>query len=245
MGVNTYSSHMKTLDLPVASSVENDIEQLRKTGRAQELGDRPFFHYIRTHELTKEEHKKFFCQYYTIVCTSYRMLALGILHTRATSPSVITHLADFLWTESGDRVSHLEYYQRWAQAFGVSPVDLETTEFNETSANFERTLMSYFETEDDLPKLAAQLGVEDCAGILISGLNEGFKRYPMTPRAYAYLAAHLVLENDEDGHSRWAIDALAKYPNIAERFSEVEGIYRDVCAAFIAVFDGIYKEWKV
>ena len=67
--------------------------------------------------------------------------------------------------------------------------------------------MGYFSSNDSFVHRAAQLGLEDCAQVLIEGLDQGFKKYNVGTRAYGYLMIHLLLENDEDGHSRWAIDS--------------------------------------
>ena len=54
---------------------------------------------------------------------------------------------------------------------------------------------------------------------------------------------HLLLENDEDGHSRWAIDSLASAPDLQSRLNEFEAVYRRVYEAFVGVFNGIYAAW--
>jgi len=105
--------------------------------------------------------------------------------------------------------------------------------------------MNYFSSNDSLVKQAAQVGLEDCAEVLIEGLDRGYKRYPMTAKAYGYLAIHRLLENDEEGHSRWAIDSIAKHPELFNRIDEVEKVYRRVYDIFSGVFQGIYEEWNV
>jgi len=221
------------------------IEEIRKDVNTARMLETPFFRYIEKNELTPEQLRTFFQQYYVIVKTSYKMLAAGILHAPCDQPDLIIHLTKFLETESGGTPNHLVYYQRWADSFGVTVPTLEATQFNKRSREFEDTLMSYYATEDPLPMLAAQCGVEDCAAVLIEGLDRGFKRYPMNSRAYGYLAAHRLLENDEDGHSRWAIDSLARSDELRTRLDDVEKIYRRVDEAFVGVFDGIYEQWGV
>jgi pyrroloquinoline quinone (PQQ) biosynthesis protein C len=137
----------------------------------------------------------------------------------------------------------LGYYLRWAEHFDVSEADLAAAQQHPQSRAFEETLMSYFASTDSFIKRAAQLGVEDCAEVLIDGLDQGFKRYPITTRAYGYLMAHLLLENDEDGHSRWAIDSLADAPELPARLEELEAVHQRVYNAFVGVFDGIYEAW--
>jgi pyrroloquinoline quinone (PQQ) biosynthesis protein C len=221
-----------------------NIEAIRHRVNAKQMLDTPFFKYIKRNRLTKEQHKVFFCQYYTIVRTSYRMLAAGILSTPPEESETIEHLVRFLETESGGHPNHLGHYLRWAQHFGVNVSDLASTVFNKKSREFEETLMGYFASPDGLTKQAAQLGLEDSAEVLIEGLDRGYKKYPMTAKAYGYLAVHRLLENDEEGHSRWAIDSLATNPETNNRLEEIETVCRRVYAVFDGVFQGIYETWN-
>ena len=221
------------------------IEDIRRRANVKKMLDTPFFVHIRKNRLSKDELKEFFCQYYSIVKTSYRMLAAGILSARPEDTNTVEHLVRFLETESGNHPNHLGYYLRWAEHFGVSADDLASTKPNKKSRQFEDVLMAFYETPDSLVKQAAQVGVEDCAEVLIEGLDRGFKKYPMPTRAYGYLAIHRLLENDEEGHSRWAIDSLAEAPDLFERLDEVEDIHRRVYEAFTGVFAGIYEAWNI
>lgn len=238
------SSNIPNAAAPEASLALTNIEALRERVNVKQMLDRPFFKYIKRNRLSKDQHKVFFCQYYTIVRTSYRMLAAGILSTPPEDSETIEHLVRFLETESGGHPNHLGHYLRWAQHFGVNVSDLASTVFNEKSREFEETLMGYFSSPDGLVKQAAQVGLEDSAEVLIEGLDRGYKKYPMTAKAYGYLAVHRLLENDEEGHSRWAIDSLATCPEINSRLDEVETVYRRVYAIFDGVFQGIYETWN-
>ncbi|HWP44054.1 MAG TPA: hypothetical protein VNO14_12500 [Blastocatellia bacterium] len=224
------------------SAIEK-IEEIRARINAKKMLDEPFFTYIKKNRLTKAEHKEFFCQYYTIVKTSYRMLAAGILSTPPEDFDTVEHLVKFLETESGGHPNHLGHYFRWAEAFGVTPQELASTTPNRKSKEFDDTLMNYFSSSDALIKQAAQVGLEDCAEVLIEGLDRGYKKYPMTARAYGYLAIHRLLENDEEGHSRWAIDSIASNPQLISRLDEVEEVYLRVYDIFSGVFAGIYESW--
>lgn len=229
---------------PASTDTANEvIADLRRQANARKMLEEPFFVTIRDRELSRDELGEFFQQYYTIVKTSYRMLAAGILSTPPEDVAAIKHLVRFLDTESGGDPSHLTYYMRWAEHFGVSEQTLTNTEPNAKSQAFETTLMDFFTSGDSFVQRAAQLGVEDCAEVLIEGLDQGFARYPMPGRAYAYLRAHLLLENDEDGHSRWAIDSLVEDPELPDRLDEIETIYHQVYQAFAGVFHGIYETW--
>jgi pyrroloquinoline quinone (PQQ) biosynthesis protein C len=219
------------------------IEDVRRRANVKKMLERPFFVHIKKNRLSKAELKEFFCQYYSIVKTSYRMLAAGILSSKPEDTNTVEHLVRFLETESGGHPTHLGYYLRWAEHFGASADDLATVRPNKKSQQFEDVLMAFYETPDSLIKQAAQVGVEDCAEVLIEGLDRGFKKYPMPTRAYGYLAIHRLLENDEEGHSRWAIDSLAEAPDLMERLGEVESVHRRVYEAFTGVFDGIYEAW--
>ena len=238
---------MATSKTALASEVENPlriIEDIRKRANVRAMLERPFFVHIKKNRLSKEELKEFFCQYYSIVKTSYRMLAAGILSSLPEDTNTVENLVRFLETESGGHPNHLGYYLRWAEHFGVSAKDLAAAKPNKKSKAFEDVLMSFYETPDSLIKQAAQVGVEDCAEVLIEGLDRGFKKYPMPTRAYGYLAIHRLLENDEEGHSRWAIDSLSEAPDLKQRLSEVESVHRRVYEAFTGVFDGIYEAWN-
>lgn len=239
---------MATSQIALESATKNSldiIEDIRKRANVKKMLERPFFVHIKKNRLSKAELKEFFCQYYSIVKTSYRMLGAGILSSKPEDTSTIEHLVRFLETESGGNPNHLGYYLRWAEHFGVSADDLATAKPNRKSQEFEDVLMSFYETPDSLIKQAAQVGVEDCAEVLIEGLDRGFKKYPMPTRAYGYLLVHRLLENDEEGHSRWAIDSLAEAPDLTERLGEVENIHRRVYDAFTGVFDGIHEAWGV
>jgi pyrroloquinoline quinone (PQQ) biosynthesis protein C len=203
----------------------------------------PFFVDLKRRRLSDQELHEFFCQYYSIVKTSYRMLAAGILNTAPEDTDAIGHLVRFLETESGGNPSHLTHYLRWAEHFGVSKAELAAAQPNEHSRAFEDTLMGFFSSHDSFIHRAAQLGLEDCAEVLIDGLDQGFKKYEITTRAYGYLMIHLLLENDEDGHSRWAIDSLINAPGLADRLDELETIYHCVYRAFEGVFNGIHQRW--
>jgi len=224
-------------------AVLNSIEDIRRRANVRQMLERPFFVHLKQYDLSPAELSEFFCQYYTIVKTSYRMLAAGILSTPAEDTDAVGHLVRFLETESGGEPNHLGYYLRWAEHFDVSEADLAAAQQHPQSRAFEETLMSDFASTDSFIKRAAQLGVEDCAEVLIDGLDQGFKRYPITTRAYGYLMAHLLLENDEDGHSRWAIDSLADAPELPARLEELEAVHQRVYNAFVGVFDGIYEAW--
>jgi len=219
------------------------IEEIRCRANVRQMLEIPFFVHLKQHRLSQPEFHEFFCQYYSIVKTSYQMLAAGILSTAPEDTDAIEHLVRFLETESGGDPNHLAYYLRWAEHFGVSKADLTAAQPNKLSREFEETLMGFFSTSDSFIQKAAQVGLEDCAEVLIEGLNQGFKVYPMTTRANGYLMAHLLLENDEDGHSRWAIDSLASAPDLQSRLNEVEAVYRRVYEAFVGVFNGIYAAW--
>lgn len=221
------------------------IEAIRKRADAKRMLKEPFFAYIKRNRLTPEQHNEFFCQYYTIVKTAYRMLVAGILSTPPEDVDTTEHLVKFLETEAGGHPNHLGHYLRWADSFGVSQENLSSAAPNERSKDFEDTLMNYFSSTDKLVKQAAQVGLEDCAEILIDGLDKGYKKYPMTAKAYGYLAIHRLLENDEEGHSRWAIDSIAKNPELDTRLAEVEQIYNRVYDIFSGVFQGIYDAWGV
>jgi len=220
------------------------IEGLRKRINAKKMIQEPFFTYIEQNVLTDEQHKEFFVQYYSIVKTSYRMLAAGILSSEPEDCETVEHLVRFLETESGGHPNHLGHYVRWAQNFNVTPGDLSSGQANATSRDFDETLMNYFSASDSLVKQAAQVGLEDCAEVLIDGLDRGYKKYPMNAKAYGYLAIHRLLENDEEGHSRWAIDSLATAPELHERFDEVEVVYKRVYDIFSGVFQGVYDGWQ-
>lgn len=220
------------------------IEGLRKRINAKKMIDEPFFKYIEQNTLTDEQHKEFFIQYYSIVKTSYRMLAAGILSSPPEDCDTVEHLVRFLETESGGHPNHLGHYLRWAQNFGVTPQDLSSGKPNARSQDFEDTLMNYFSGTDSLVKQAAQVGLEDCAEVLIDGLDRGYKKYPMNAKTYGYLAIHRLLENDEEGHSRWAIDSLATAPELHTRFDEVEKVYQRVYDIFSGVFQGVYETWQ-
>jgi len=219
------------------------IEDIRRHARVRQMLEIPFFTHIKAHRLKDRELREFFCQYYSIVKTSYRMLAAGILSTVPEDTDAIGHLVRFLDTESGGDPSHLTHYLRWAEHFGVSKADLALAKPNRLSRAFEDTLMGYFSSNDSFVHKAAQLGLEDSAEVLIEGLDQGFKHYSITTRAHGYLMIHLLLENDEDGHSRWAIDALSKAPDLLDRLDELQTIYNRVYKAFEGVFNGIYDAW--
>ena len=225
-------------------SPEHRIGRLRQTVDVARMLQRPFFTHITHTPMTEDELRTFFRQYYVIVRTSYRMLAAGILSAPSSDVNMIVHLVRFLETESGGVPNHLAYYHRWAEAFGVTLDDLESARWNPHSQAFEDLLMECFNTTDSHTKLSAQLAVEDCAAVLIEGLDQGFRHFRMTSRTYGYLAAHRLLENDEDGHSRWALDELARSSDLDRRFAEVETCYQRVYQAFVNVFDGIYDEWQ-
>jgi pyrroloquinoline quinone (PQQ) biosynthesis protein C len=221
------------------------IERIRRENNVKQMLQRPFFSHIEQTRMSREQLREFFLQYFSIVQTSWRMLAVGIATTPQAELDVVMHLVRFLETEAGGAPNHAGYYFRWAEAFGVSAEELLAVQPNNKSRAFEETLMGYFQTSDSLTKQAAQFGTEDCAEVLIDGLHKGFQWFPMNARAYGYLAIHRLLENDEEGHSRWAIDGLAKNPQLHARRDEIEGIYRSVYRAFTGVFDGIYEAWKL
>ena len=220
------------------------IQTLRERVNVSEMLDRPFFKYIEENELTAEQHREFFSQYYSIVKISYKMLAAGILSTPPEDTNTIEHLVKFLETESGGHPNHLGHYIRWAEHFGVSAEDLAAVKPNAKSQEFEDTLMGFFSSRDGLEKQAAQLGLEDCAEVLIDGLDRGYRRYPMSARVYGYLMVHKLLENDEEGHSRWAMDSLAESKELKSRMGEVERVYRRVYEIFDGVFQGTYEAWE-
>ena len=220
-----------------------DIEAIRNRANAKKMLKEPFFTHIKQNRLTAEQHKEFFGQYYTIVKTSYRMLAAGILSTPPEDADTIEHLVKFLETESGGHPNHLGHYLRWAASFGVTKDDLLAAKPNKKSRDFDDTLMTYFASSDSLVKQAAQVGLEDCAEVLIDGLDKGYKRYPMTAKAYGYLAIHRLLENDEEGHSRWAIDSIVENPELSSRLDEVVLVYNRVYDIFSGVFQGVHEAW--
>jgi pyrroloquinoline quinone (PQQ) biosynthesis protein C len=222
----------------------DQIEDIRRWADARRMLQIPFFAYLKDNRLNDQQMRDFFCQYYSIVKTSYRMLAAGILNTQPEDTESIGHLVRFLETESGGDVSHLTHYLRWAEHFGIGKADLAAARPNQLSRAFEETLMGYFSSNDSFVHRAAQLGLEDCAQVLIEGLDQGFKKYNVATRAYGYLMIHLLLENDEDGHSRWAIDSLVNAPNLEDRVDELGTIYHRVYDAFEGVFNGIYNEWQ-
>ncbi|MDB5072249.1 MAG: hypothetical protein JWM87_3360 [Candidatus Eremiobacteraeota bacterium] len=219
------------------------VHEIRRRLNAKQLLEIPFFKHIKEQRLSDAELREFFLQYYSIVKTSYRMLAAGILNAKPEDTDSILHLVRFLDTESGGVPSHLAHYLRWAESFGVTKADLAAAQPNERSRAFEDTLMGYFSSNDSFVHKAAQLGLEDSAEVLIEGLDEGFKHYPMSTRTYGYLMIHLLLENDEDGHSAWAIESLAEDPDLFRRRDEVEAVYTNVYKAFEGVFNGIYDAW--
>jgi pyrroloquinoline quinone (PQQ) biosynthesis protein C len=219
------------------------IEEIRHDINVKQMLEIPFFKHIKQQRLSSAELRKFFCQYYSIVKTSYRMLAAGILNATPEDTDAIRHLVRFLETESGGNPSHLALYLRWAEYFGVSKADLAEATPSRLSRAFENTLMGYFSSNDGFIHKAAQLGLEDSAQVLITGLHEGFKQYNVTARGYGYLMIHLLLENDEDGHSRWAIDALCEAPDLFDRLDELRTVYTRVYEAFEGVFNGIYDTW--
>ena len=233
-------------ELPMGSPQPalDQIEAIRQRADAGRMLRVPFFVDLKNNRLSDEEMRAFFLQYYSIVKTSYRMLAAGILSSQPEDVDSIGHLLRFLDTESGGETSHLTHYLRWAEHFGVSAEDLASAQPNEKSRAFEDVLMGYFSTNDSFVHRAAQLGLEDCAQVLIEGLDQGFRKYEIPTRAYGYLMVHLLLENDEDGHSRWAIDSLAKSPSLASRLDELETIYNHVYEAFENVFNGIHDDWQ-
>jgi pyrroloquinoline quinone (PQQ) biosynthesis protein C len=219
------------------------IEEIRRDVDVRQMLEIPFFKHIRQHRLSNAEIREFFCQYYSIVKTSYRMLAAGILSTAPEDTDAIGQLVRFLETESGGDASHLTHYLRWAEYFGISKADLAAATPSRLSRAFEDTLMGFFSADDAFIHKAAQLGLEDSAEVLITGLHQGFKQYDVTARAYGYLMIHLLLENDEDGHSRWAIDAFRGAPDILDRLDELKTVYTRVYKAFEGVFNGIYDTW--
>ncbi|MDE1147114.1 MAG: iron-containing redox enzyme family protein [Azospirillaceae bacterium] len=222
----------------------DQIEAIRQRVDARRMLRIPFFVELKDRALNQDEMRDFFLQYYSIVKTSYRMLAAGILNAQPEDTDTIGHLLRFLDTESGGETNHLTHYLRWAEHFGVSVEDLASSQPNQTSRAFDEILMGYFSTNDSFVHRAAQLGLEDCAQVLIEGLDQGFRKYDIPTRAYGYLMIHLLLENDEDGHSRWAIDSLAGAPDLAARRQELEAIYNRVYGAFENVFNGIHEEWQ-
>src|SRR5215216_3153173 len=100
------------------------IEDVRRRADVKKMLERPFFTHIKRNRLSKEELREFFCQYYSIVTTSYRMLAAGILSSKPEDTNTVENLVRFLETESGGHPNHLGYYLRWAEHFGVSAADL-------------------------------------------------------------------------------------------------------------------------
>jgi pyrroloquinoline quinone (PQQ) biosynthesis protein C len=238
---------MSVAEMIFTNSSEAAIDQLeaiRRRADARRMLDIPFFRHLKNNRLDDQQMRDFFCQYYSIVKTSYRMLAAGILNTEPEDTDAIAHLVRFLETESGGDPSHLTHYLRWAEYFGVMKADLATARSNERSRAFEDILMGYFSSHDSFIHRAAQLGLEDCAEVLIEGLDQGFRKYDVSTRAYGYLMIHLLLENDEDGHSRWAIDSLVNAPDLPDRLEELETVYHRVYDAFEGVFNGIYDEWQ-
>jgi pyrroloquinoline quinone (PQQ) biosynthesis protein C len=223
---------------------DREVDRLRKKMDVRKMLSLPFFEYITHNVLTDAQLRTFFVQYYSIVRTSYRMLAAGILSATPEDTFSVAQQVRFLATEAGGDPTHLGYYLRWADAFGVTAADLGGGTLNSASKALEDTLMSIYASSDAFDKLAAQLATEDCAAVLIEGLNEGFRRYRLSARAYGYLAAHLLLENDEDGHSRWAIDALTECPNLDARMIDIERTYERVYSAFANLFNGIYDMWS-
>ena len=236
---------MATATIPssIASNL-SDIDLIRKKMSPRRMLQLPFFVHIAKNQLTASQLRVFFTQYYCIVRTSFRMLAAGILSTPPEDVFTTEHQVRFLATEAGGNPTHLGYYLRWAEAFGVTTSDLVATQFNEKSTAFENVLMTIYSSSNSFDKLVAQLATEDCAAVLIEGLNEGFRTYRLNARAYGYLAAHLLLENDEDGHSRWAIDALGQCSDLTNRLSDVETTYIRVYDAFAGVFEGVFEDWE-
>jgi len=222
----------------------DQIEWVRQAADVRRMLRIPFFVDLKTKSLSNQEMRDFFLQYYSIVKTSYRMLAAGILNSQPEDADSISHLVRFLETESGGETTHLAYYLRWAEHFGISKDELAAAQPNHKSRAFEDILMGYFSSHDSFVHRAAQLGLEDCAQVLIEGLDQGFKKYNIPTRAYGYLMVHLLLENDEDGHSRWAIDSLANAPELEKRLEEFQAIYRRVYDAFEDAFNGIHDDWQ-
>jgi pyrroloquinoline quinone (PQQ) biosynthesis protein C len=235
------ASALASVDFP--QSIVASIQEIRHRQNAGQMLNIPFFVHIQRHRMTETELREFFFQYYSIVKTSYRMLAAGILNTAPEDAGAIRALVRFLDTESGGDPSHIMLYLRWVEHFGISPADLAAAKPNKQSRAFEDTLMDCFSSSDIVIHKAAQLGLEDSAEVLITGLNRGFKHYDLPPRAYGYLMAHMLLENDEDGHSRWAIDSLAETPHLSHRLDELETVYHRVYKAFEGVFNGVYETW--
>jgi pyrroloquinoline quinone (PQQ) biosynthesis protein C len=102
----------------------DQIEDIRCRADARRMLQIPFFVYLKDNRLNDQQMRDFFCQYYSIVKTSYRMLAAGILNTQPEDTESIGHLVRFLETESGGDVSHLTHYLRWAEHFGIGAADL-------------------------------------------------------------------------------------------------------------------------
>ncbi len=205
--------------------------------------DTPFFATLKAQSLSTAHLLAFFGDYYSIVKTSYRMLALGIVANPTRDTATLQHLANFLHTEAGGPVSHIEYYHRWVAEFDISLEALESWAPSQGARRFQTTLEGYFRRPVALDLLAVQLAVEDCAEALIAGLAAGFRKYEHSARGYGYLAAHILIENDEHGHSRWAMDALLKHGASAQSIQRLEAVYVAVYDAFMGVFDGVYARW--
>jgi len=244
---NSYKTNIyqkeKNIPMTTSNPILEKVEELRRGVDVQHMLEGPFFQHLEKFALNDTQMQTFFVDYYSIVRTSYRMLAAGILSANAENIETIQHLVEILSSESGEP-NHMELYFRWASHFDITMVDLQTARPNPSALVFEGVLMDYYSSRDDLTKLAAQLAVEDCAEVLIKGLDRGFRKYQLPTRAYAYLAAHLVIENDEEGHSRWCLNSLAKRSDVLDRFADVEHIYLRIYEAFCGVFNGIYQAWS-
>jgi pyrroloquinoline quinone (PQQ) biosynthesis protein C len=221
-----------------------DISYLRAMANAPTVRESAFFQALSGNRLDESHLRIFFVDYYEVVKTSYRMLAASVSRVPSSETELIAYLMRFLETEAGGQPSHLILYHRWAEYFGFPVDSLLAAEAAPAAKAFSRTLMDIYSSGDKVRILAAQLAVEDCAEVLIAGLDDGFRQYGIPHTSYGYLYAHLLLENDIDGHSQWAREVLSTIPSTVPGVEIATNTMLSVTSAFRGVFDGIEQQWN-
>lgn len=230
------------MDKSIKDDPQTLIGSLRRLAGANEIATSPFFAALKNGTLNDQQLKLFFVDYYEIVKASYKMLASALVQIPTNNLPLIKYVMKFLETEAGGHVSHLEYYHIWVEEFGVSVDDLNGNKPSTAALKFSEVMMGIYSSGGATRILAAQLATEDSAEVLINSLSEGFFAKKMSHRAKAYLYSHLLLENDESGHSAWARDALCQSDCLEDNLALIEETMIQVTAAFKGVFDGYMEE---
>ena len=202
-----------------------------------------FFRAFEAEYLTPDQ-LRVFLRHYHYFCKHFVKLLEGLLfNTPLEQVEMRIELVKTLHSELGNGhldQAHITLLNRFAQALGLTPSDLDATTPLPEIQRYMQLLHRLFIESDYLVALGAETAVEVTAASEFKYLYPGLRKYSyFQDNDLIFFKLHL---QEELSHGQWLLEAVEKTAQSPEDRAKVLAAARETADAWHAFWRGLYRE---